>query len=159
MYYRQIRWYNGTERVGKCLEILSWVKIMKIISIKQSNLDMEYKGKVIRFHGEITSGGFVAWIDSTEWLPADSENAMTIDEKLYIMKEVNKYVWDGYCRIVFMDDEDKGIYFDLYGNPLIRLNGEKIKSSKVVSINCFCDISEEIDGFSGDQLEFKRRMV
>ncbi len=124
---------------------------MKKISLRQSNLDMEYKGKVIRFHGELGSS-FIAWINSTEWLSNNTDAPMTVNEKLEIMRVAHKYVWDGSYRTVFVDDECKAIFFDYHGNPLVYIDDENIKSSKV-NISCICDTFEEVDGFSPPEFE------
>ena len=132
--------------------------MMKIISVGQSNLDIEYKGRIVRLSGDLLSPGFLAWANFMEWLPYNPDAPMTVDEKLEVIRSSNKYryISDDKYIIEFVDDRtgkrySDPIFFDSHGEPLVHIEGEIIKSIKL-DYSCRCELTaitnDEANGFS-----------
>lgn len=62
---------------------------MKITGTK-SDIDVEYNGKTARFDGELGIKGFYAISNSMRWLPPHDKQAVTLADRMEIIKAVRK---------------------------------------------------------------------
>lgn len=127
--------------------------MFKFIAWGQCTLDVEFKGRKVRFRGDGTSGKpFMAWANFTEWLPHDPDAPMTVEEKMEIMRIALQCYGDNDFQIEFFDDRignryRDSILIDSHGEPYAYIDGDYIKSSKA-NPNCFCEVFDEMDELS-----------
>lgn len=86
---------------------------MEIVKVSggMSYVDIEYKGQIARFDGDVCLDGFAATVSSMRWVqhigPMCDEEKQEIMNATYEYSKKNKK-----CRIYFYDDNGNEVKFD-----------------------------------------------